>query len=99
MKSGFVQHTAVVTQMSTSSFGGFKPRDHTTEFANKQLPLVANREQNGRLCSSLKPFLWAKEKHRSEFWNCFKVGTTGKWATEAGAHSSWLGLVCQGNQI
>lgn len=96
MKSGLVQHTVVVTQRARSSCGGLEALGHTTEFANEQLPLVAEREQNPWLRFSLQPFPRAEEKHSSDFWNCFKVGTTAKWATEAAARSSRLPLVRQG---
>lgn len=84
--------------MSTTSLGGSKALDHTTRFAKKQLPLVAEREQNWWLCFPLQAFPWAKEKHSSDFWNCLKVGPTAQWVTEAAARSSCLGLVCQGNR-
>ncbi|XP_064282456.1 uncharacterized protein LOC135304182 [Passer domesticus] len=59
-------------------FGGFETPEHTTHSAKEQLPLVAEREQSRWLCSSLQPFLRAEEKHSSDFWNCFKVGTTAQ---------------------
>lgn len=83
---------------STSSSRGLKALDHTTEFANEQLPAVAEREQSWWLCFSLQPFPRAEEKHSSEFWNCFKAGAAGKWIPKAAARSSCLRLVCRGNR-
>lgn len=47
-------HTGCNTK-STSTLGGLKPLHHTTAFANEQLPSVAEREQNRRLCFHSNP--------------------------------------------